>query len=72
VTGNVEFFSTRLEELSAYFEDISKITDLENSLGVALLLHGAVRTEGASEGTAVPPAAPRICGRKLVARVVEE
>ena len=72
VTGNAEFFRERLEQLEGYFAEMSKITDLENSLGMAILLQGARRMETGIEGMVVPPAAPRICGRKLVERVVEE
>lgn len=72
VTGNAHFYRERLEQLEAYFAEMSKITDLENSLGMALLLQGARKMEAESEGMPVPPAAPRICGRKLVERVLEE
>ena len=58
--------------MEGYFAEMSKITDLENSLGMAILLQGARRMETGIEGMVVPPAAPRICGRKLVERVVEE
>jgi hypothetical protein len=72
VTGNAHFFRERLEQLDAYFAEMSKITDLENSLGMTLLVQGAAKMETEGEGTVLPPAAPRICGRKLVERVVEE
>lgn len=72
LTGNANFFQERLEQLEGYFAEMSTITDLENSLGLTLLLQAATRMETGDEGMVLPPATPRICGRKLVERVVEE
>lgn len=71
LTGNGEFLERRYKDLTLYFEAINKITELENSLGIKIMLFGKTSDFPMVDLSMIPPMAPRIKGKKLVAKIVE-
>ncbi len=57
--------------MELYLEALNKIGDLENSLGVRIMLFGKVNNIPMIDLQFNPPLAPRLKGKKLVAKTME-